>query len=276
MIIGDKRLALSFGRCPSEDPEGYPGRLSEGSYLLLGDSVLSLTPGASIDGWLERADATPMERRSAVLAVGSNASPAQLMRKFAQVADLAIPVLRAWAVGVRPAFSAHINPAGYIPAAARLAVERSQRCRVWVTFLDDAQLAIMDLTEPSYDRVLLAHADGGPVVELDSGESLTACALYRTKRRVLDLEASGDDGALICQQALRQLITARCLAASGSAPALFASAELLRSPASVLMADLVEISGSGLIVDDALDELIVEGKPAPAEPPIRGQKVPYL
>ena len=275
MIIGDKRLAASFGRCPSEDPEGYPGRLSEGNYLLLGDTVLSLPPGASIDEWLERADATPMQRRSAVLALGSNASPPQLMRKFARVADLAIPVLRAWALGIRPAFSAHINPAGYIPAAARLAVERTQRYRVWLTFLDDDQLAIMDLTEPSYDRVVLSHADGGPVVELDSGECLTACALYRTKRRVLDLEASDDQG-LICQQVLRQLITARCLAEFGAAPALFASAELLRSAASVLMADLVEISESGLIVDDALDALVVDEASSSADTRSRGQKVPYL
>ncbi|HEX2148974.1 MAG TPA: hypothetical protein VHI31_02195, partial [Actinomycetota bacterium] len=169
-------------------------------------------------------------------------------------ADVAIPVVRAHVFGVRLAFSAHINPTGYIPAGVRVAEEPDRPLRTWVTFLDDAQLRLMDSTEPSYLRVSLVHPSGRSILELESGEALQSCDVYRTRRSVLDLEASGPAG-LISQADLRQLIATRCAAAA--LPETWSRTNGAR----VLLADVVEIASSGLVVGDGLEALIGKSTP---------------
>jgi hypothetical protein len=260
-----------FGKPAGEAPDSYPGRLPDGSYLLVDGGIVQLraqpgrrlgewlvnSPGAgdtTLDQELRRAGATVADLRTPVLAVGSNASPAQLVHKFAGAGHVAIPVVRAQVFGLRLAFSAHINPAGYIPAGVRVALEADRPLRTWATFLDDGQLRVMDSTEQSYSRVSLVHPSGGSILELDSGEALESCDVYRTRRSVLDLEASGAAG-LISQADLRQLIEDRCAAAA------LPSTWFRTDGARVLLADVVDIASSGLIVGDGLEALIGKGTP---------------
>lgn len=260
-----------FGKPPGEAPHSYPGLLPDASYLLVDRRVVRLEsqPGRRMDEWLveatgagsatldqelRRVGAAVSDLRTPVLAVGSNASPAQLLNKFAGARNVAIPVVKAHVFGLRLAFSAHINPAGYIPAGVRVAEKPDRPLHTWVTFLDDEQLQLMDSTEPSYLRVSLVHPSGGSILELESGESLEACDVYRTRRSVLDLEASGAAG-LISQADLRQLIETRCAAAA------LPSTWFRTSGARVLLADFVEIASSGLVVGDGLEALIGKGTP---------------
>jgi hypothetical protein len=264
MAAGREGVEVStFGQPALDEPTLYPGPTPEHSYLLLGNEVLRLVPTrgtlggwlvgeARLDGVLSEAGAAPAEGRTAVLAYGSNASPPQLVRKFAALPHSAVPVVKALAFGLRLTFSAHINPLGYVPAALRSGGEES-RLRTWVTFLDDEQLRILDATEPSYHRVVVAYGGDRPVVELESGELLKACALYRTRWGVLDLEACDDKG-LITQLALKAALEAH----SPALDSLFGPSEVIR-PARTLFADISEISGLGLVTEDGLDDLIVAG-----------------
>ncbi|HEX2148639.1 MAG TPA: hypothetical protein VHI31_00485, partial [Actinomycetota bacterium] len=170
----------SLGRPALDEPAVYPGPTPEYSYLLLGDHIVALQasdtklgqwkvlsePGLRLEDVLSGAHATPVDDRTAVLAFGSNASPPQLARKFAGVPGSAIPVVRGSVYGLRLAFSAHLNRLGYIPAAVRSAASRDDKMRVWITFLDDRQLKVLDATEPSYNRVVLSYGQGRPVMEL--------------------------------------------------------------------------------------------------------------
>lgn len=265
MAAGEGVQVSTFGQPALDEPTLYPGPTPEHSYLLLGDEMLRLVPaGEGLGDWLvgvgetrlddvlRRCGAAPGEGRTPVLAYGSNASPPQLVRKFSGLEGSAVPVVKACAFGLRLTFSAHINPLGYVPAAVRSAGPETT-LRTWVTFLDDVQLRILDATEPSYDRVGLAFGDDRPVVRLESGELMKACALYRTKWGVLDLEAS-DDSGLITQVALKAVLEARC-----SVPvSLFGPFEVAR-PGRTLLADIPEIAELGMVVEDGLDDLIAGG-----------------
>jgi hypothetical protein len=260
---GDGVEVSTFGRPALDEPTLYPGPTPEHSYLLLGDEVLRLVPaGDALGDWrvgdgrldelLVRRGATAVESRTALLAYGSNASPPQLVRKFASLPDSAVPVVRARAFGLRLTFSAHINPLGYVPAAVRSAGPQDT-LRTWLTFLDDEQLRIMDMTEPSYERVVLSYGSGRPVAELEAGELLEACALYRTRWGVLDLEAC-DDRGLIAQVALKAVLEAHCSALNP----LFGPSEVVR-PGRTLLAEIPEIAGLGLVTEDGLQDRITGG-----------------
>ena len=257
--------ASRLGRPALDEPAVYPGPRAGYSYLLLGEHILPLQasdtrlgqwkvpsePGLSLQDVLSRAHATPTDDRAAVLAFGSNASPPQLARKFAGVPGSAIPVVRGWVYGLRLAFSAHLNRLGYIPAAVRSAASTADKLPVWVTFLDDEQLKVLDATEPAYNRVVLSYGQGRPVVELESGEWLAAAALYRTRWGVLDLEAC-DELGLITQLALKQLLEARC----SEMVSLFASPQVAGS-ARTLLAEVPGFAELGLVVEDGLQDWVV-------------------
>lgn len=260
--------ASSLGIPALDEPSVYPGPTPDCSYLLHAQQVIPLEPAGrrlgswrvahehrlSLDDLLRRLGASPVDRRTAVLAFGSNASPPQLARKFAGAPGSAIPVVKGWAYGLRLAFSAHINPVGYIPAAVRASGDLGARLPVWLTFLDHEQLAILDPTEPSYHRVTLAYGRG-PVAELESGELLEAAELYRTKWGVLDLEAC-DEVGLISQLALRALLEASCSAQPGPLAELFGPSSRARSKS----IGLATVPGlAGLAAADGLEDLIAEG-----------------
>lgn len=264
-MAGEGRSDVSsLGVAALDEPSVYPGLTPEFSYVLLGRQVVPLESCAkrlgdwragsggesSLDELLQHSGASSVDQRTAVLAFGSNASPPQLARKFAGVPGSAIPVVKGWAYGLRLAFSAHINPVGYIPAAVRSSRDPTSRLPVWLTFLDPEQLKVMDPTEPSYRRIVLSYGEGRPVAELESGEFLEACCSYRTQWGVLDLEAC-DDLGLISQLALRALLEGR----SGPLAGLFEPSTTVR-PASIGLASVPGLGELGLVSDDGLEDFI--------------------
>lgn len=136
------------------DPDGYPwaaiafdGVLLAGSFRRSGD----------LDADLATAGAHPMDRRHAVVAVGSNASAAVMQRKLASAGvSGTLPMTIRSVDGVAVGHSAHISQPGYIAAAPY----RCGRCRrAFVTVHpDDDQLDALDATEPNYERVDLGDA----------------------------------------------------------------------------------------------------------------------
>jgi hypothetical protein len=194
------------------------------------------------------------------LAVASNASPTQLVSKFsAPPTDLAIPVARAWVRGLELAFSGHVNRWGYIPAAVR-AADSDVEVDMFVTFLDRDQLAVMDATEPNYERVILRHPEGERIVRLESGEELEACVLYRTRHGVLDIDATDDEG-LVSQQELRRRIKDRLVESAGRELDVLEIQRFADSDWSdVVLADFPQISAANMIVADGLERYI--GYPA--------------
>jgi hypothetical protein len=117
-----------------------------------------------------------------VLAVGSNAAPAHLLRKFEpRGVFCVVPMTKARVAGLRPGVSAHISVAGYVAATPVLA--RGEETALTVCWLDDAQLDALDDTERNYRRVLLP-GDRFPVV-LPSAEQLGACSAYVSRHGCL-------------------------------------------------------------------------------------------
>ena len=134
---------------PLDDPLSYPGARPDRSWQLTGDRC------APFDGPVP-------ERRHAVLAIGSNACPAQLARKLSgrpcsgDVIGLAVSVR---GLTVRP--SAHLGRSGYWPFAPAASLDPAAAGSAALCFLDDDQLPVLDATEPNYLRMRLdrsAHA----------------------------------------------------------------------------------------------------------------------
>ncbi|MEU7893663.1 hypothetical protein AB0B45_12440 [Nonomuraea sp. NPDC049152] len=154
---------------PMSAPLTYPGRLPQTSGLLQDESFPPLTevagaPAADwrieagghavrLDDHLAALGAAPMSARHAVVAVGSNAAPSQLHRKFvAGGLRPVVPLTRSTVRGIAPGVSAHVNRNGYVPAAPITARTAS---RLFVLWVDQAQLAVLDRTEPNYHRRVL-------------------------------------------------------------------------------------------------------------------------
>lgn len=93
-----------------------------------------------------------------MLAVGSNAAPAQMLRKFtSRRVSTVLPMVRVTVHGLAAGVSAHISRAGYVPATPIVAPGESHRMSV--LWLDDEQLAALDDSEPNYRRVRLDGYD---------------------------------------------------------------------------------------------------------------------
>ena len=87
----------------------------------------------------------PLIERTPVLAYGSNASPSQLTRKYHRMVDAVVPVLRADIDDMDVVYSAHISRYGAIPAT--LAASSGTTLHTFVTWLSDAELAVMHASE---------------------------------------------------------------------------------------------------------------------------------
>ncbi|WP_306321822.1 MULTISPECIES: hypothetical protein [unclassified Streptomyces] len=137
--------ALGYDTVPALTPLSYPGRPVTAPALLLGDRLLDLDPEHELPRW--SADRTP------VLAVGSNASPAQVAYKLHRLGlDVAVPMVPVRTRGIGVGCSAHIGRNGYV-AAAPYPDPGAER-RLVVSWLDTAQLKAVDATElPNYRRV---------------------------------------------------------------------------------------------------------------------------
>jgi hypothetical protein len=210
-----------LGTPPALDPLSYPGRWPTAPVLLSGTHLLPLAvrPGR-LGGWelpggaaLDSAlGADPAGRRSPVLAIGSNGSPAQLAYKLDR-ADVAavLPMVPARVGGLGAGVSAHISKTGFVSASPYADPEIEST--LVVSWLDAAQLAAVDRTEPNYHRVFLPGT-AFPVV-LPSGERLDGCHAYVNRHGVL-----ADDGRPWPAPDQRTLL-GRLLAASAALRELF-------------------------------------------------------
>lgn len=125
-------------------PEGYPGRRAPATGLLHQGRFTSMRP-------VDLSEVPGVSRRTAVVAVGSNASPAVLGRKLARsgVHD-AVPFVAGTVTGLGVGHSAHVSVPGYVAAAPYRAAGTS--VAVYATLLDDEQVRCVDETEPQYVR----------------------------------------------------------------------------------------------------------------------------
>lgn len=119
----------------------YPYEAPDGAYLFRAGTALPLPDGYDLSG------------RTPVLAHGSNRAPAQLLRKFGRGGqegekpgrEAELPVTPVWLTGYDVVFAAQFALYGALPAT--LWPSPGTRVRVHVTWLTEAQRAIMDRTE---------------------------------------------------------------------------------------------------------------------------------
>jgi hypothetical protein len=143
-------------------------------------------------------EAVPMAGRIPVLAVGSNAAPAQVRRKLAARGQAtAVPITAVKVNGLSVGVSAHVSKAGYIPATP-VPDPSSKSLLMWVTWLAIDQLLTIDKTEPNYDRIRVPRLCS---IRLTSGQAVSGCWLYISRHGYL-IGPSGEPRKLIDQAAL--------------------------------------------------------------------------
>ena len=195
-------------------PLTYPGAAPDGPAVLVTDTDVlcvhpsriaqvgqwrvTLSPAAdiSLDQILLKHQAAPMTGRAPVLAVGSNAAPAQIHRKFAATdRPIMVPITAVTVSGLSVGVSAHVSKAGYVPATP--VPDPSAKSHMWVTWLAPEELITMDKTEPNYSRVLVPAACS---VKLTSGQAVSGCWLYVSRHGFLaESESSRKPRKLIDQ-----------------------------------------------------------------------------
>jgi hypothetical protein len=173
--------ALGLDVAPREDPLSYPGAWPEESALLDGNRMLPL-------------DTLRFEDRVPVLSVGSNACPAQLVHKMAEHGvECRVPMVRARVTGVGIGVSAHVSLLGYLSASPFRSPGATRD--LFITWLDEAQLAVIDTSEGAdsptgnFHRAALPAADFR--VELESGDVLDTAWIYVNRWGVLRDGGSG-------------------------------------------------------------------------------------
>lgn len=126
---------------------------------------------------LQESNLAGVDNRAPVVAIGSNAAPAQLRNKFAASGvEWFIPSVRARVDGIRVGFAAFVAPRGYVPATLYPSPESSTE--VFVQWLDPQQLAELDETESPYYRRVWLDAQAGVGIRLETGERLGGAYAY--------------------------------------------------------------------------------------------------
>ncbi len=131
---------------------------------------------------------TPHAERVAMLAYGSNAAPAQLARKFADLPGTVIPVLRAELADHDVVYSAHFSRYGAIPAT--LAVSPGTMLATAVAYLTVAQLARLHETELGPAATQSGDYVQGTLraaVKVEGGAALDAVGAYASRYGALGL-----------------------------------------------------------------------------------------
>ncbi len=123
------------------------------------------------------------DERVAMLAYGSNASPAVLARKLA-LSDQPVLVVPAWLDDFDVVYSAHISPYGAIPATLQRSA--GTKVRIHVVYMTSAQVGLVSATEPNYE----ASAVEGAVCRLDDDATVVDPAAYLSRHGCLLLDGS--------------------------------------------------------------------------------------
>ncbi|EGX55686.1 hypothetical protein SZN_31674 [Streptomyces zinciresistens K42] len=175
-VDDDRSLeALGLAEAPRDHPLRYPGAWPADSGLLAGDRLLPL-------------DRLVHDDRTPVLAVGSNASPAQLRRKMEAFGITSpLPMVRARVTGLEVGVSAHVSRLGYVSASPFHAPGRVRE--LFVIWLDGEQLAVIDASEGvplphgNYTRVRLPSSVAR--TGLADGTTLPGVFVYINRHGVL-------------------------------------------------------------------------------------------
>jgi hypothetical protein len=167
--------ALGLAEAPRDHPLRYPGAWPRESGLLDGDRLLPL-------------DRLVYEDRVPVLAVGSNASPAQLRLKMTRFGITSpIPMVKARVTGIGVGVSAHVSRTGYVSASPFNSPGTVRE--LFVLWLDAEQLAAIDASEGvplpggNYGRAWLSAPDVR--IELADGTTLAGVHSYVNRHGVL-------------------------------------------------------------------------------------------
>jgi len=111
-----------------------------------------------------------------VLAVGSNASVAQMQHKYVQEPRrFAYPQFFAAVTGLDVGYAPMVAGYGAVPATA--VPHPGATAQIAVQYLDETAVALLDATEGGYDRVRLSPSQGVQVV-LPNGDSLDCVDVY--------------------------------------------------------------------------------------------------
>jgi hypothetical protein len=138
-----------------------------------------------LDRYLRDAGGPPVAALVPVLAVGSNASPAQLRRKLATAGlPTLVPITSVRVSGLAVGVSAHVSRPGYLPATP--VPDDDAVSDLWVVWLGAAALAAVDATEPNYERIRLPTRYP---VRLTTGQPVTQCWVYLSRHGYLINEA---------------------------------------------------------------------------------------
>ncbi|MDN6399084.1 MAG: hypothetical protein L0K01_01355 [Brachybacterium sp.] len=162
----------------SSAPEDYPWLgPAVRSALLLSEGIVDLDPSGGVDAPTEQVDGAqvdiaaieqalaaegvaPLAERTQVIAVGSNQTPETIARKYRRNGrdiTLTTPFVRCTVHDLAVGHVAHIAVPGYLPAAPYQA--EGERMELVATWFDEEQLAVVDETEPNYDRLRLSAED---------------------------------------------------------------------------------------------------------------------
>jgi hypothetical protein len=201
---------------PIAAPLTYPGAAPDRSAVLVTDTgVLVVRPSRAealgawrvksgprrskaLDEVLGERGAALTGDRAPVLAVGSNAAPAQIRRKLSTAGlAAAVPVTAVTVDGLSVGVSAHVSRAGYVPATP-LQDPCAKSQPMWVTWFAPDELQAMDKTEPNYDRVQVPASCS---IQLTPVQRLSQCWLYVSHHGYLT-ERSGEPRQLTDQSAL--------------------------------------------------------------------------
>ncbi|MCU1405482.1 MAG: hypothetical protein JWQ43_1785 [Glaciihabitans sp.] len=160
----------------------------------VGESLVEPAPGSSLatvtlDRHLSNNNASSLGERYLVVAVGSNASPEVMRRKFARSAareNVVVPFVRGTVAGIGVGHSGHCSAGGYIAATPFAAPGVSTV--LWASWFDDAQLAALDQSEPNYRRLRIESRDH--MFTLDNGEVLSNYYIYESVHGLVSLDGT--------------------------------------------------------------------------------------
>ena len=160
---------------PLPAPEEYPWLgPAVRSALLLAEGVVDLDPHGGVEEPSEQAaeplvdvdaleqalaaeGAAPLAERTLVVAVGSNQTPWTIARKYRRSGrdvPVTTPFVRCTVHDLAVGHVAGAAAPGYLPAAPYRA--EGERMELVATWFDQEQLAVVDETEPNYDRLRLS------------------------------------------------------------------------------------------------------------------------
>lgn len=188
-----------YAPAPRDDALSYPGSRPNSSYLFfkndiypikmiqnkpLSQSTVLLPDGSEplLDEQLLKWKSLPMDDRYVIIGYGSNANPAQLSVKFKDNSE-PIPVIRGIMRGYDVVFSPLVASYGAIPATIEKSI--GTEVEIWINFLDEEQIRIMDKSEGRGKNYQLVKIDDEAI--LDNGERMSPVYSYVASNGTLQI-----------------------------------------------------------------------------------------